>query len=100
MSNDEELNYKIRFENHVSATAPAQKVFIKTKLDKDLDLRTFRVGSLGFGNFTYNPKSKSSTLQVGTGIKRHELIPLEPCTLKAFSSRTFRHYLEAIKSAL
>jgi hypothetical protein len=46
------LEYTIRFENDPNATAPAQRVFIRHQLDDDLDPRTFRVGSFGFGNFT------------------------------------------------
>lgn len=45
------LQYIIRFENDANATAPAQRVFIQYQLDDDLDPRTFRVGSLGFGDF-------------------------------------------------
>lgn len=64
ISPDTTLKYKIRFENHVNATAPAQKVSISSVLDKDLDFRTFRIGSLGFGNFTFKPERSSSILQV------------------------------------
>ena len=42
----------VRFENDANATAPAQRVFITHDLDDDLDWRTFRLGSFGFGNFT------------------------------------------------
>ncbi len=44
------LGYTIRFENDPAlATAPAQNVTIRQRLDTDLDPRTFRLGSFGFG---------------------------------------------------
>ena len=58
------MNYKIRFENFINATAPAQKVFITSDLDSDLDYRTFRLGPVGFGNFTYEPLKSSPIIQV------------------------------------
>ena len=58
------MNYKIRFENFINATAPAQKVFIISDLDSDLDHRTFRLGPVGFGNFTYEPFKSSPVIQV------------------------------------
>ena len=58
------MNYKIRFENVINATAPAQKVFITSDLDSDLDYRTFRLGPVGFGNFTYEPLKPSPIMQV------------------------------------
>ena len=58
------MNYKIRFENFINATAPAQKVFIISDLDSDLDYRTFRLGPVGFGNFTYEPLKSSPIIQV------------------------------------
>ena len=58
------LNYKIRFENAANASAPAQRVIIRHKLDNDLDLRSFRVGSFGFGNFTREILEGKAFLQV------------------------------------
>ena len=58
--------YKIRFENAANATAPAQRVFIKIKLDNDLDHRTFRLGSYGFGDYEAEIKEPKSFLQVRT----------------------------------
>ena len=46
----ETLPYTIRFENRSTATAPAQVVTISQFLDEDLDWRTFRVGSFGWGD--------------------------------------------------
>ncbi|KAK3709146.1 hypothetical protein QZH41_018059, partial [Actinostola sp. cb2023] len=63
IAGDSTLNYKIRFENDPNATAPAQRVFIKYKLDSDLDARSFRIGSFGFGNFTQTQESPSPLLQ-------------------------------------
>jgi Ca2+-binding RTX toxin-like protein/subtilase family serine protease len=55
------LDYTIRFENDPKlATAPAQTVRITQKLDEDLDFRTFRVGSFGFGEFFFEvPDNKA-----------------------------------------
>ncbi|XP_071964990.1 uncharacterized protein [Antedon mediterranea] len=49
---DEYLDYKIRFENDINATAPAQRVLVTTVLDDNIDIRTLRIGDFGFGNFT------------------------------------------------
>ncbi|MBY0589582.1 carboxypeptidase regulatory-like domain-containing protein, partial [bacterium] len=48
------LDYTIRFENISTATLPAQQVIIKATLDSDLDFRTFRVGSFGWGDFEFS----------------------------------------------
>ena len=61
---DEVLEYTIRFENHENASAPAQRVFVKHKLDDDLDLRTFKVGSFGFSNFNKTITNGRIFLQV------------------------------------
>ena len=58
------LEYKIRFENDANATAPAQRVFIRHQLDDDVDERSFRVGSFGFGDFTQNISMRRAFLQV------------------------------------
>ena len=63
------LSYRIRFENDVNASAPAQRVFIITTLDDDLDIRTLRVGSYGFGNFTQEVANPSGFLQVMKHVK-------------------------------
>ena len=55
-----ELLYKIRFENDVSATAPAQLVLVETSLDSNLDIRTLRVGTFGFSNFTLEVEPRGS----------------------------------------
>jgi subtilase family serine protease len=52
--------YTIRFENQSTATAPAQQVTITHPLDADVDFRTFRVGSFGWGGFISNvPNNRS-----------------------------------------
>ncbi len=58
------FDYRIRFENDPNATAPAQRVFIKSILDEDLDIRSFRIGSFGFGDFVRNITTSRSILQV------------------------------------
>ena len=61
-----QLHYTIRFENHPNATAPAQRVFIRTSLDEDIDMRSFRVGTYGFGNFVRNVSMNQAIIQVKT----------------------------------
>ena len=58
------MNYKIRFENFINATAPAQKEFVTSDLDSGLDYQTFRLGPSGFGNFTYEPLKSPPIIQV------------------------------------
>ena len=54
------LEYTIRFENMPTATAPAKQVVITQKLDSDLDLRSFRLGSLGWGDLVFQvPENRS-----------------------------------------
>lgn len=60
VSIDDTLPYTIRFENVDTATAPAQTVTITHPLDPDLDFRTFRLGSFGFGDFIFEvPENRS-----------------------------------------
>ncbi len=49
------FDYTIRFENAADATAPAQVVTVTQTLDADLDPRSFRVGSFGFGDVQVDP---------------------------------------------
>jgi len=61
ISKDETLSYNILFENDPDlATAPAQEISIRQLLDPDLDIRTFRLGSFGFGDHIFNvPKNRA-----------------------------------------
>jgi len=54
------LPYTIRFENVATATAPAQTVTITQNLDPDLDFRTFRLGSFGWGGLTFDVPANRS----------------------------------------
>src|SRR5207249_467634 len=45
------LAYTVRFQNQATATAPAQNVVITEQLDTNLDWRTFRLTSFGWGGF-------------------------------------------------
>jgi hypothetical protein len=50
ISPDQTFHYTVRFENDAQkATAPAQIVRITQQLSTNLDLRTFRLGVMGFG---------------------------------------------------
>lgn len=53
--------YTNRFENDPElSTAPAQVVSIRQTLDTDLDPRTFRLGSFGFGEYVFNVPENTS----------------------------------------
>ncbi|GAL86032.1 hypothetical protein MYP_3261 [Sporocytophaga myxococcoides] len=55
------LPYTIRFENDPEfATAPAQKVVIRTPIDPHLNIYSFRLGSFGFGNFAFEVPPNST----------------------------------------
>jgi hypothetical protein len=58
---DTTLDYMIRFENDEElATAAAQRVTIDQTLDEHLDIRTFRLGSFGFGDHIFEvPENRS-----------------------------------------
>jgi hypothetical protein len=63
------LPYQIRFENDPQkATAPAQRVSITQQLDSTIDIRSFRLSSVGFANRTFeipgNPSYYSTRLDV------------------------------------
>ena len=62
------LEYTIRFENDPNATAPAQIVIVSHVLDTDLDVRTFRLGSFGFGSFSRDVMFSTAILQVCSSI--------------------------------
>jgi RHS repeat-associated protein/uncharacterized repeat protein (TIGR01451 family) len=47
---DDEFHYTIYFENVITATAPAQEVFILDTLDTDLDWSTVRLTEVAFGD--------------------------------------------------
>jgi hypothetical protein len=50
VSRDAVLGYRVDFENEATATAPAQIVMITDPLDSDLDLGTFELTGIGFGD--------------------------------------------------
>lgn len=55
------LPYTIRFENDPEfATAPAQKVVIRSPIDPHLNIYSFRLGSFGFGDFVFEVPSNST----------------------------------------
>ncbi|MCP4347258.1 MAG: hypothetical protein GY795_17235, partial [Desulfobacterales bacterium] len=61
ISISQNMFYTIRFENDPElATAPAQVVTIRQTLDSDLDPRTFRLGSFGFGEHVFNVPENTS----------------------------------------
>ena len=63
------LEYQVRFENDPKkASAPAQRVFVSQQLDSTIDIRSFRLTSLGFANHTFdipgNPSYYSTRLDL------------------------------------
>ncbi|XP_061176033.1 uncharacterized protein LOC133184985 [Saccostrea echinata] len=58
-----DMVYKIQFENDANATAPAQRVYIEMNLDKNLNPRTFRLGTFGFGSFQTEFNFRQSVIQ-------------------------------------
>ena len=81
------MDYRIRFENDPNATAPAQRVFIRHQLDDDLDIRTFRIGEFGFGDFTREVTIQRSILQVGGASN----VSLHCISMYIISSKLLRH---------
>ena len=72
---DQPYKYTIRFENDPNATAPAQVVVVTHEFDSDLDIRTFRLGPIGFGSFTRDISFNTAIRQVSIGIYyRHKLL--------------------------
>jgi hypothetical protein len=58
------LHYMIRFENDpVLADAPAKQVTITLPIHENFDPRTFRLGSFGFGEFTFPVPTNSAFYQ-------------------------------------
>ena len=80
------LEYTIRFENDPNATAPAQIVIVSHVLDTDLDVRTFRLGSFGFGSYSRDLMFSTGSLQVSWMLKVYIIL----CTIEyAFSIRKY-----------
>jgi RHS repeat-associated protein len=68
------LVYTINFENKPSASAAAQQVFVTSTLDANVDLSTFQLRSIGFGNLTIDVPAglqsyskRVSYIEPGTG---------------------------------
>jgi len=60
VSGDTVLTYRIDFENHPDATAPAQVVMIRDQLPDEVDWSTFEILSVGFGDIIIPVDSGSS----------------------------------------
>ncbi len=97
------LPYDIMFENKPDATAPAQTVVVTDQLDASkLDLSTFSLGVIGFGNTLVTPPNGAKTfnttvdlrpannllvnidagLDAATGIVTWRFTSLDPATMK------------------
>jgi len=57
------LAYTIDFENEPTATLPVPQVIITQQLDPNLDWRTFRLGSFGFGGMIFQVPANSAYYQ-------------------------------------
>jgi hypothetical protein len=64
VSKDDTLPYTIHFENDpLLATAPAQFVYITYEFDTEINPYTFRLGSFGFGDYTFTVPENTSSFQ-------------------------------------
>ena len=57
------LPYQINFENEAAATAPAQQVVVTQQLDSNLNWKSFRLGSFGFGGTTFTVPANTAFYQ-------------------------------------
>ena len=60
---DQPLPYEVTFTNQSTANGPAQKVTITDQLDPNIDWRTFRLGTFGFGGLTFTVPAGSAFYQ-------------------------------------
>ncbi len=61
---EETLAYTIRFENDpVFATAPVQRLVVTQTLDENIDIRSFRLMSFGFGEYTFEVPENTALYQ-------------------------------------
>jgi len=94
------LDYTVRFENLELATLPVQNLVITTQLDSDLDFRTVRFGSFGWGDVQVDFDSEKpflnervdltatlgfyvdavATIDVETGLATWTLTAIDPAT--------------------
>jgi hypothetical protein len=64
------LNYTVGFENVDTATAPAQEVVVTDQLDTaSLDLTTFRLGPMAFGDIVVTPAAGVSDYTGGVDLR-------------------------------
>ena len=57
----ERMSYLVRFENDSNlASAPARNVHIRVPLSSNIDQNSFKLGSFGFGNFSFRPPEGSA----------------------------------------
>ena len=63
-------NYNVEFENEATASLPAQQVVVTDTLDSsNLDLSTFSLGPMGFGNYTLTPPSGAQQFSGGLDLR-------------------------------
>ena len=88
------LPYQVSFENVATATAPAAEVRITDQLDEKLDLTTFRLGDIHFGDthITVPPDSASFETEVDLTathfVKVKVKAGVDPLTRQAFWTMT------------
>jgi uncharacterized repeat protein (TIGR01451 family) len=74
----EPLTYTITFENQATATAPAQKVVVTDQLDTaNLDMSTFALGNISFGNYQIDPPSALQQYIAGVDLRPSQDIQVE-----------------------
>jgi hypothetical protein len=97
---DQPFPYRVDFENKPDASAPAQVVTVTQHLDPNLDLSTFQLGDMGFGNTVIHvPAGRSfystrvdmrstlglfvdvtASLNLGTGVVTWTFTSIDPAT--------------------
>jgi RHS repeat-associated protein len=68
VSVDSPLQYTIDFENVPDASAPAQLIMVTDHLDQNLDMRTFRLGQIVFGDNIISVPDNKSYYQTRTNL--------------------------------
>jgi hypothetical protein len=84
------LNYEVLFENKQAATSPAQQVKISNPLPPEVDIKSFRLGKVGFGDTTVDlPDQTRATEKIRVNSANGQVIlkvkaGLDPVNRKIF----------------
>ncbi|MFO0875988.1 MAG: RHS repeat-associated core domain-containing protein [Gemmataceae bacterium] len=100
VADDSALAYRIHFENYAEASAPAHRVVISDPLDTALDLDTFALGEIRFGDVVLSPPPGSRHFETTVNLTSNgKLVQvLVEATLEV-ETRTFRVAFQTIDPA-